>query len=92
MCRKGLKKGLSRVGMSSQAERGWGGWGASNWMQVRARVKDGVGREEAMQKEGKGRAQADELGLFWIKPSTKLVSRRPSLIQFSFLLLLIFGC
>lgn len=52
-----LEKELSRVGMSSQAERGWGGWGASNWMQVRARgVKDGVGREEAMQKEGKGRA------------------------------------
>ena len=45
-----------------------------------------------MQKEGKGRAQADELGLFWIKPSTKLASRRPSLIQLSFLLLSIFGC
>lgn len=47
------------------------------------------------QKEDKGRAQADELGLFWMKPSTKLVSRRPSLIQFPFLLLffiLIFGC
>ena len=54
--------------------------------------KDGVGGEKVMQKEDKGRAQADEVGLFWIKPSTKLVSRRPSLIQFLFLLLIIFGC
>ena len=78
--------------MSSQVEGGWVGWGASNWMQVRQSQSQGwVGGEEAMQKEDKGRAQADELGLFWIKPNTKLVSRRPSLIQFLFLLLLIFG-
>lgn len=77
--------------MSSQAERGWGGWGASNWMQVRASQGWG-GKGGGDAEEGKGRAQADELGLFWIKPSTKLVSRRPMLIQFSFLLLLIFGC
>ena len=42
-----------------------------------------------MRKEDKGRAQADEFGLFWMKPSTKLVSKRPNLIQFPFLLLLL---
>ena len=41
-----------------------------------------------MRKEDKGRAQADEFGLFWMKPSTKLVSKRPNLIQFPFLLFL----
>ena len=43
-----------------------------------------------MRKEDKGRAQADEFGLFWMKPSTKLVSRRPNLIHFPFLLLFFF--
>ena len=52
-------------------------------MQARQSWSQGWGERGGGDAEDKERAQADKLRLFWVKPNTKLASRRLSLIHSS---------